>query len=41
MGKELFPMKIIERRTVDGDLTSRKSNKNRRKSDRKDRRAPG
>ena len=29
-------MKIIERRTVDGDLKSRKSNHNRRKSDRKE-----
>ena len=36
MEKELFPMKIIERRTVDGDLNSRKSKQNRRKSDRKE-----
>ena len=33
MEKELFSMKIKERRTVDGAFNSRKSNKNRRKSD--------
>lgn len=33
MKKELFSMKIVERRTVDGDFKSRKFNYNRRKSD--------
>lgn len=36
MEKELFSMKIKERRTVDGDFNSRKSNKNRRKNDSKE-----